>query len=148
MLLIAVGKLRQGPERALFDRYTERLRPKLQLRELAEANGSAGEIKRREAVAILAAVPPSALVVALDGRGQQVSSPALAALLDRWQQQPRQLVFVIGGAEGLGEAVLAGADMLLGLGPMTWPHMLARVLLVEQLYRGQSILAGHPYHRN
>ena len=147
MQLIAVGKLRQGPERTLFDRYTDRLRPKLQVRELSEATGSAGEIKRREGAAMLAVLPPSAFLVALDLLGDSVSSPALASRLDKWNQQPHSLVFAIGGAEGLGDAVIARADTLLGLGPLTWPHMLARVLLAEQLYRAQSILAGHPYHR-
>lgn len=147
MLLIAVGKLRQGPEQALYDRYTTRLRPKLQLRELGEATGPAAEIKRKEAAAMLAVLPPGAFLVALDLAGQAVTSEALAALLTRWTEQPQPLAFAIGGAEGLGEAVLARAGYRLALGPMTWPHMLARVLLVEQLYRAQSINAGHPYHR-
>ena len=147
MLLIAVGKLRQGPEQALFERYTTRLRPKLQMRELGEGVGSAPEIKRREGAAMMAQIPPGAFVVALDLAGQSVSSEELAVLLGRWMAQPQPVVFTIGGAEGLDAAVLARAGYRLALGPMTWPHMLARVLLVEQLYRAQSIMAGHPYHR-
>lgn len=147
MLLIAVGKLRQGPEQALIDRYLVRLRPKLQIRELGDGTGSAPEIKRREGAAMIAALPPNAFVVALDVAGQSVSSEELAVLLGRWSEQPQPLVFTIGGAEGLGDAVLARAGYRLALGPMTWPHMLARVMLVEQLYRAQSIMAGHPYHR-
>ena len=147
MLLIAVGKLRQGPEQALFDRYTTRLRPKLQTRELGDGTGTAVEIKRREGAAMSAALPATAFVVALDPAGQSVSSEELAVLLGRWSAQPQPLVFTIGGAEGLGDAVLAQAGYRLALGPMTWPHMLARVMLVEQLYRAQSIMAGHPYHR-
>ena len=147
MLLIAVGKLRPGPERALFDRYAVRLRPKLEVREIAEAPGTAQEAKRREGVSTLAALPAGALAVALDLAGQSMSSEAFAAQLARWYEQPHALAFMIGGAEGLGEAVLGRAAFRLALGPLTWPHMLARVLLVEQLYRAQSILSGHPYHR-
>ena len=147
MLLIAVGKLRQGPEQALIDRYLVRLRPKLQIRELGDGTGSAPEIKRREGAAMVAALPPGSFVVALDVTGQSVSSEALAVLLGRWAEQPQPLVFTIGGAEGLGDAVLDRAGFRLTLGAMTWPHMLARVMLVEQLYRAQSIMAGHPYHR-
>ena len=147
MLLIAVGKLRPGPERTLFDRYAVRLRPKLQLREIGEAAGSPSEAKRREAAAMLAAMPPGAQAVALDLTGQSMTSQAFATQLARWYEQPHPLVFMIGGAEGLGEAVLARASFRLALGPLTWPHMLARVLLAEQLYRAQSIMAGHPYHR-
>ncbi len=147
MLLIAVGKLRQGPERQLLERYQLRLRPALQVREVADATGAATEIKRREGAAILAALPPGAFLVALDGAGEATSSEALAERLQRWYEQARPLAFAIGGAEGLDPAVLAVAGFRLSLGPMTWPHMLVRALLAEQLYRAQSIGAGHPYHR-
>lgn len=147
MLLIAVGKLRHGPERALLERYLVRLRPALQMREVPDAAGPAAEGKRREGAAILGALPPGAFLVALDGAGETASSEALAERLRRWYEQARPLAFAIGGAEGLDPAVLAAAGFRLSLGPMTWPHMLVRVLLAEQLYRAQSILAGHPYHR-
>ncbi len=147
MLLIAVGKLRPGPERTLFDRYAVRLRPKLAVREIGEAPGSPLEAKRREAAAMLAALPPAALAIALDLKGQSMTSEAFAGQLARWIAQPHPLVFLIGGAEGLSDPVLERAAVRLALGPMTWPHMLARVLLAEQLYRAQSIQAGHPYHR-
>ncbi len=147
MLLIAVGKLRPGPERTLFDRYAARLRPKFELREIVEFAGPAHETKRREGAAILAATPAGAFLVALDLAGQSLTSENLAVQLTRWTDQPRRLVFAIGGAEGLSESVIARAGFRLALGPLTWPHMLARVLLAEQLYRAQSIAAGHPYHR-
>ncbi len=147
MLLIAVGKLRAGPERTLFDRYAVRLRPTLEVREIAEAPGPGHEAKRREGAAILAAIPAGAQAVAMDLAGQSMTSEAFAAQLTRWTEHPKPLVFLIGGAEGLSEAVLARAGFRLALGPLTWPHMIARVLLAEQLYRGQSIAAGHPYHR-
>ncbi len=147
MLLIAVGKLRAGPERTLFDRYAVRLRPTLEVREIAEAPGPGHEAKRREGAAILAAIPAGAQAVAMDLAGQSMTSEAFAAQLTRWTEHPKPLVFLIGGAEGLSEAVLTRASFRLALGPLTWPHMIARVLLAEQLYRGQSIAAGHPYHR-
>lgn len=147
MLLIAVGKLRPGPERELFERYQARLQPKLAVREVPDGSGAVAELKRREGEALLAAVPEDAWLVALDLAGEMLSSEALAASLERWRSASRSPTFVIGGAEGLSEAVLARADTRLSLGPLTWPHLLVRVLLSEQLYRAQSILAGHPYHR-
>ena len=147
MLLIAVGKLRAGPERTLFERYAVRLRPSLEVREIAEAPGPGHEAKRREGAAILAAIPAGAFAVAMDLAGQSMTSEAFATQLTRWTEHPKPLVFLIGGAEGLSEPVLARAGFRLALGPLTWPHMIARVLLAEQLYRGQSIAAGHPYHR-
>ena len=147
MLLIAVGKLRPGPERELFDRYNRRLRPGLTVREIAEAPGSPNEAKRREGAALLAALPEGALLIALDPGGAAPDSETLAVSLERWRAIKRPLTFLIGGAEGLSEAALTRADARLSLGALTWPHMLVRVLLAEQLYRAQTILAGHPYHR-
>jgi 23S rRNA (pseudouridine1915-N3)-methyltransferase len=115
--------------------------------ELTEGRGSPGEIKRREADAILMAVPAGAFVVALDLGGTAPDSAGLAGLLGRWLQGGRRLCFVIGGAEGLESTVLRRADFVLSLGPMTWPHLLARGMLAEQLYRARAIAAGHPYHR-
>lgn len=104
--------------------------------------------KQREGERLIAAVPTGARVVALDERGKSLDSPAFAALLKRWQDEGvGDLAFVIGGAEGLSGALLARADLTLSFGPMTWPHLLVRVLLAEQLYRAQCILDGHPYHR-
>ena len=147
MQLIAVGKLRPGPERDLFDRYNARLRPALSVTEVAEGAGAPREAKRREGVALLAALPNGAHAVALDLGGDAPGSEGLARLLERWLERSRSLCFLVGGADGLDPAVTARADALLSFGPMTWPHLLVRVMLAEQLYRAQSILAGHPYHR-
>jgi 23S rRNA (pseudouridine1915-N3)-methyltransferase len=147
MRLIAVGKQRAGPEQALFDRYNARLRPKLSVTEVPDGHGAAAEIKRREAEALLAAVPGGAWAVALDLGAPCPGSDGLARLLERWLEAGREPCFLIGGAEGLDAAVLARADHALSLGAMTWPHLLVRPMLAEQLYRAQSILAGHPYHR-
>jgi len=147
MRLIAVGKLRSGPERELFDRYNARLRPALAVTEVPEGAGAPLEAKRREGAALLAAVPEPAFIVTLDLGGASTGSAGFARLLERWLGQSRTLCFLIGGAEGLDAAAIGRADHLLALGPMTWPHMLVRVMLAEQLYRAQSILSGHPYHR-
>ncbi len=144
---MAVGRAR-GPERELFDRYAGRLRPSLALTELPDGHGAAIEIKRREAAAILAAAPPPAQLIALDQSGEAPGSERLADRLCTWQQAGRDIVFAIGGAEGLDGAILTRAAAILSLGPQTWPHLLARIMLAEQLYRAQSILAGHPYHRS
>ncbi|MCQ4162951.1 23S rRNA (pseudouridine(1915)-N(3))-methyltransferase RlmH [Roseomonas sp. GC11] len=140
--------MKSGPEADLFALYNARLRPPLVLREIPEARGSAAEVRRREGEAILAALPPAALVVAMDLGGHRPDSEGLAALLERWEQAGKGLAFVIGGAEGLDPAVQARAEQRLSLGPMTWPHFLVRGLLAEQLYRAQAIRAGHPYHRS
>jgi len=147
MRLIAVGRQREGPKATLFARYQARLRPALTVIEIAEARGTPVEIKRREAAALLAALPDAAFAVALDSGGEAPDSARLATLLERWLGLGRPLCFLIGGAEGLDAAVIARADYKLSLGALTWPHLLVRVMLVEQLYRARSIAAGHPYHR-
>jgi 23S rRNA (pseudouridine1915-N3)-methyltransferase len=145
--VIAVGRAGHSPEAALFDRYAARLRPRLALIEIADAKGSAAEIRRREGERILAAVPDGALLVALDLGGIAPDSDGLVTLLGRWRDDGRAPAFAIGGAEGLDQAVLDASDMRLALSRLTLPHLLARVLLAEALFRAQSIAAGHPYHR-
>ncbi len=139
--LLAVGRARPGPEAALFAEYNARLRPPLSVQELAQSD------RAREGAAMLAALPERALLVALDLGGAAPSSEALAALTQRWMEAARPLVFAIGGADGLDPAVLSRAEHQLSLGPLTWPHMLVRALLAEQLFRAQCIRDNHPYHR-
>ena len=108
----------------------------------------AAAMKTREAALILAALPARARLVALDERGAMWSSRGFAARLAAWRDQGvAELAFAIGGADGLGAEILNRAETTLSLGPMTWPHLLVRSLLIEQLYRAQQILSGHPYHR-
>jgi len=147
MRLIAVGRLRAGPEAELFARYNARLRPPLIVTEIPEATGSPAEIKRREAAALLAALTEGGFAIALDLGAKAPPSETLATMLTEWHAAGRKPAFLIGGAEGLGTPVLERANHVLSLGPMTWPHMLVRVMLAEQLYRAQAIAAGHPYHR-
>lgn len=108
----------------------------------------AGPLKAREGELILAALPSGIPFVALDERGIQWSSRAFAERIAVWRDQGSpELAFAIGGADGLHSAVLDRANVTLSLGSMTWPHLLVRGMLLEQLYRAQQILAGHPYHR-
>lgn len=94
-------------------------------------------------------MPSESVVVALDQRGTALTSPGLAAKLGAWRDSGRrEIAFLIGGADGLGPAVLDRAELVLSLGPMTWPHLLVRAMLAEQLYRAVMILQGHPYHRD
>jgi 23S rRNA (pseudouridine1915-N3)-methyltransferase len=147
MRLLAIGKAKSGPESDLFDRYAARIRPKPTLITFEDGHGSAIEIKRREAVSLLTALEKSDFAVALDSDGMALDSPGLAKYLTKWTETGRRLNFIIGGAEGLDEAVIARADAKLSLGTLTWPHMLVRPMLAEQIYRAQMIIAGHPYHR-
>jgi 23S rRNA (pseudouridine1915-N3)-methyltransferase len=145
--LIAVGRLRGGPEAELFARYNARLRPPLAVTEIAEARGAPAEARRRESDALLRALPNPAFAVALDTGGAMPDSEELAGLLGRWSSARPPVCFLIGGAEGLDASVIARADYTLSLGRMTWPHFLVRAMLAEQLYRARSIAGGHPYHR-
>jgi 23S rRNA (pseudouridine1915-N3)-methyltransferase len=147
MHLIAIGRLRSGPEAELFDRYNIRLRPRLTVAELPEERGSPAVIKRKEAAALLGALPRDAFVVALDLGGEPVDTETFARRLERWLASSRPVCFLIGGAEGLDASVIRRADYTLSLGSMTWPHFLARAMLAEQLYRAQAIALRHPYHR-
>ena len=148
-LIVAVGRWKAGPEKALYGLYEKRIQPRLQLKEVEEKKRLSGaELTRREGQLLLNAVPDGARIVVLDGIGKGLSSRALAETLDRWRDDGvRSTAFVIGGADGLDQAVLQRADLKLSLGPQTWPHMMVRAMLAEQLYRAQAILSGHPYHR-
>jgi 23S rRNA (pseudouridine1915-N3)-methyltransferase len=145
--LLAIGKAGSGPEAALFARYAARIRPALTLAEFVPGQGSVAEIKRREAESLLGALSAQEFVIALDSGGQMPDSEELARLLARWTETGKKLVFLIGGAEGFDATVIARANAKLSLGRLTWPHMLVRPMLAEQIYRAQMIAAGHPYHR-
>ncbi len=149
MVIAAVGRIRRGPVKELFDDYVRRLTWTVTLKEVEERAPLPPEaLKRKEAELILAALPDRAFTVALDERGKQYTSTDFARQIGRWREQSGgPLAFLIGGADGLHQSVLDAADATLSLGAMTWPHRLARCLLVEQLYRAHSILSGHPYHR-
>lgn len=150
LTLIAVGWAKKGPEQELFASYQKRLRPSLELVEVEEKRRlSDAELMTREAELILAKVPDGAFVVALDERGNAMKSRDFATFLTTEQDGgARDMVFIIGGANGLAPEVRDRANKLLSFGVQTWPHMLVRGMLAEQIYRAQSIQAGHPYHRD
>jgi len=147
--LLAIGRLRRGPLHDLQTDYAGRISPPATILDLEEKRRlPPALLKAREAELILAALPAGARLVALDRAGQAWSSRELADRLSSWADRGIGAVaFAIGGAEGLGAPVLDRADAVLSLGPMTWPHLLVRTMLLEQLYRAQQIQAGHPYHR-
>lgn len=147
--LIAVGKCRDAAVKSLFDEYAGRINPRLALIEVEDKKKPPPpDLKLREGRLILEAIPAGATLVALDEKGKSLDSPAFASRIGKWQDGGVQdLVFCIGGADGLDEAVRQRADLLLSLGALTWPHMLVRVLIAEQIYRAETILSGHPYHR-
>ena len=153
MHLVAVGRLRAGPERELVDDYVQRFdrtgRP-LGLGPLVEH-----EVEDKKNLGMVAeadllarAVPTGSVLVTLDERGKLLTSPDFAAQLARWRDGGRQdVAFVIGGADGIDPSLRAKADASISFGAMVWPHMLVRVMLAEQLYRAATILGGGPYHR-
>ena len=143
------GRVRGAHERALFDRYAGHISPPLVLKEVTEESAlPPSERKKREAKRLLAAVPEGATVVVLDEGGRTLTSAAFAQRIGGWRESGvRDLAFLIGGTDGMNESVIGRADLVLSLGSMTWPHLLVRGMLAEQIYRAQTILSGHPYHR-
>jgi 23S rRNA (pseudouridine1915-N3)-methyltransferase len=149
IVIAAVGRLRDAPSRALFEDYAKRLSWPVTVREVELKRALSGpQAKAEEGRLLLSAVGERATVVALDEHGAEWSSADFAGRLDAWRGQGiAELAFVIGGADGHDAAILNRAAATLAFGRMTWPHRLARVMLVEQIYRAQQIIAGHPYHR-
>jgi 23S rRNA (pseudouridine1915-N3)-methyltransferase len=147
--IAAIGRAGRGPERDLYEHYAGRIRWPLTLRELEEKRKlPPAEMVRREGELLLGAVPHKAVSVALDRRGKPLDSEAFASRLRRWRDDSvADVAFLIGGADGHGEAVLKQVSLAVAFGAMTWPHLLARAMLAEQIYRAQQMLAGHPYHR-
>lgn len=151
--ICAVGRLRTGPERALIDDYLTRFDRTgralgLGPAQLLEVEDKKGGGMAAEAALLERVIPKASVIVALDERGKLQSSPEFADQLGTWRDGGRgDVAFVIGGADGIAPELRGRADFKLSFGRMVWPHMLARVMLSEQLYRAASILAGSPYHR-
>jgi 23S rRNA (pseudouridine1915-N3)-methyltransferase len=147
--IVAVGRIKKGSEKNLWDIYAKRLKWSLVLKEVEEKNALGPQaIKRKEADLLLAKVPKGALLVIMDQNGLNISSLDFAKRIGLWQDRGmRDLAIVIGGSEGLDQTVIAKAHLKIAMGKMTWPHMLARIMLLEQIYRAQCILENHPYHK-
>lgn len=146
----AVGRMRAGPMRTLMETYLGRMTSlPVDVREVVpRGNLPAPKLKVAEAGLLLQALPESGPLVAMDERGDDLSSQALASLLAGWRDEGHSACgFAIGGADGLDASLRQRAAKTIRFGRATWPHMLVRVMLAEQLYRSQQILAGHPYHR-
>jgi 23S rRNA (pseudouridine1915-N3)-methyltransferase len=157
LLICAIGRLKQGPERELAAWYRKRAeaigRPlglrAIEVVEIRESRAQDAERRRiEESIALANVIPDGAIVVILDQRGESLDSPALAALLRQWRAEDRNAgCFLIGGADGLAPSLVERARVRLAFGAATWPHQLVRIMLLEQLYRAATILGGHPYHR-
>ena len=157
LVVVSIGRLKQGPERALAERYRERFDDigrklgfrGLEIHEIPESRArDAATRVAEEAATILAAIPEKSAVVALDQRGDNIDSTAFARHLGRWRdEQVASTIFVVGGADGLSPDLRRKAKLSLAFGSATWPHQLVRVMLLEQIYRAATVLAGHPYHR-
>jgi 23S rRNA (pseudouridine1915-N3)-methyltransferase len=134
--IVARGRIGRGPEAELVERYLKRISWPTKVTELPESGGKSPP------------PPEQGVTILLDEKGEQLPSMALAGKLEQWRDTGRREArFLIGGADGFGEAERSSADLLLAFGKATWPHLLARAMLAEQLFRATSILANHPYHR-
>ena len=157
VVVAAVGRLKAGPDRALAERYRDRVTKvgrtlgvrDLEIIEVRESRAREGERRvTEEAIALASVVPDRAVMVLLDSRGENFSSDSFAARLRGWRDGGQETVcFIIGGADGVGAALRGRADLVLAFGAATWPHQLVRIMLMEQIYRAITILSGHPYHR-
>ena len=133
---VARGKIGRSPEADLVDRYLKRIPWPTKVTELPDRGGTPPE------------APTGTVTIVLDERGKPLSSVELSKALERWRDGgKREVRFIIGAADGHDEAQRDGVDLLLSFGPATWPHLLVRAMLAEQLFRATSILANHPYHR-
>lgn len=158
LIIAAVGKMRAGPERALFEDYQRRAEGAGRTLGLTgpaltecEAPKNATGVKRQEqeGALLLKAAPPGAHIVAMDERGKNLTSEDVAAAIARQRDSGAPaFTFFIGGADGHSSDIKAHASQIWSFGAATWPHMLARVMLAEQIYRAVAILSGHPYHRS
>ena len=157
IVVAAVGRLKQGSETELSERYRKRVAQTgrqlglrdIEIIEIRESRAAdAGKRILEESIALANVIPQDAAVVLLDSFGENLDSIGFATQLAKWRANGRSaLVFLIGGADGLAASLREKAELRLAFGAATWPHQLVRVMLLEQLYRSMTILAGHPYHR-
>ncbi|MCF6326049.1 MAG: 23S rRNA (pseudouridine(1915)-N(3))-methyltransferase RlmH [Devosiaceae bacterium] len=157
VVIIALGKMKDGPERELVDRYLKRAKPlgrslgikDFEIIEIAESSARSSTTRKlEEAKKILSAIPGDAHLIALDENGTYQTSKKFAfSIASNIDQGTKCLVFIIGGPDGLDKQIRQRSKSTLSFSPLTWPHQIVRALLCEQLYRATTILSGHPYHR-
>ncbi len=157
LIVAAIGRLKAGPERELAERYRDRVAKAgravglrdIEIIEIRESRAQdAGRRVLEESIALANIIPERAVVIALDETGENLNSDAITGVLRSWRDAGRPAaVFCIGGADGLGPELRSRADLIVAFGAATWPHQFVRIMLLEQLYRAVTILAGHPYHR-
>src|ERR1700743_3144196 len=157
LVVVSIGRLKQGPERELAERYRERFEDigrklgfrGLEIHEIPESRARDAATRiAEEAAAMTAVIPDKSVLVGLDERGHNVGSETFAKHLGRWRDEAvANTVFTIGGADGLSPDLRRRAKLRIAFGSATWPHQMVRVMLLEQIYRAATILAGHPYHR-
>ena len=146
--IIAVGRLKKGPLYELFSDYQKKIKWSFKLHEIESRYRDEVTMQNDENMRLQGLIKPSAFVIALDERGNGLKSLDFAKTIENLQNNAQtDIQFIIGGANGLSDETRDRANMLLSFGQQTWPHMLARVMLTEQIYRAQQILIGHPYHR-
>jgi 23S rRNA (pseudouridine1915-N3)-methyltransferase len=157
LAVAAIGRLKDGPERELVERYRQRAEQvgrrigfrDVEVIEIRESR--AAEVGKRmieESIALANIIPEKSITIILDQRGENLDSAELAKRLARWRDDGRPAgIFIIGGDDGLAPTLREGASLTLAFGPATWPHPLVRAMLMEQIYRAVTILSGHPYHR-
>ena len=157
LIVAAVGRLKQGPERELAASYCKRAEATgralgwraIEIVEIRESRAQDRDRRRtEESIALANVIPNDAVVIILDEHGENLDSAALAGLMRQWRADNRESAcFIIGGADGLAPNLLDRAKIRLAFGGATWPHQLVRIMLLEQIYRAGTILSGHPYHR-
>lgn len=156
IVLLAIGRLKQGPERDLAEKYRKRFEDAgkpigfrgITIKEIVESRSRDAATRiAEEGAALAASIPQGANMTALDERGESLTSAAFARNLGQARDAGLDMVYVIGGADGLSPDLRRKAQQTLSFGAATWPHQMVRVMLLEQLYRAVTLLAGHPYHR-
>jgi 23S rRNA (pseudouridine1915-N3)-methyltransferase len=157
LIVAAVGRLKQGPERELAASYCKRAEATgralgwraIEIVEIRESRAQDRDRRRtEESIALANVIPNDAVVIILDEHGENLDSAALAGLMRQWRADNRESAcFIIGGADGLAPNLLDRAKIRLAFGGATWPHQLVRIMLLEQIYRAGTMLSGHPYHR-
>lgn len=149
-LIAAIGKAKtDSPEMRLMAEYSKRISGKLAVKEFDIKHSDTSTRIAKESEALLGACKGYDKIIALDERGKDLGSRELANTIANWQQKgASSIAFIIGGADGLSDEVRKSAHLLLAFGRATWPHMMVRAMLTEQIYRAQTITDGHPYHRD